>query len=149
MAHIRNVQENRPLGISMLEVGMQVASISFFFLTITVLYFLVSFGHGLDNVLAADSSFVTDDQVQVSDATGTPNPAAVYCQGLGYKYHAGDGSNGQYGIVIVPDGAECKTWDFLQGKCGQEYSYCAKCGYGIEDHQRREKSTFTGICCVC
>ena len=107
---------------------MQVATIGSIFLTIIVLCFLVSFGHGLDNALAADSSFVTDDQELVSNASGTPRPAAMYCQELGYEY---------------------KAWDFMQGKCGQEYSSCAKCGYGIEDHQRREKSIFTGICCVC
>lgn len=67
----------------------------------------------------------------VTSAFGTSNPAALYCKELGYEYKIVDGPDGQYGIVIFPDGTECMAWDFLQGKCGQEFSYCAKCGYDI------------------
>ncbi len=69
--------------------------------------------------------------ISVSGVFGTPNPAAIYCEELGYEYKIVDGPNGQYGIVFFPDGTECRAWDFLQGKCGQEFSYCAECGYDI------------------
>lgn len=63
-------------------------------------------------------------------APGTSNPAAVYCAELGYEYKMVETPLGQKGVCVFPDGSECDAWDFLQGKCGQEYSYCAECGYG-------------------
>lgn len=63
---------------------------------------------------------------------GLANPAAVYCLELGYEYRVVDEPSGQKGICIFPDGSECEAWAFLEGKCGQEYSYCEKCGYSIQ-----------------
>jgi len=65
------------------------------------------------------------------NAPGMANPAAVYCRELGYEYEIVDTDEGQYGICIFPDGGECNEWRFLQGKCGQSYSYCARQGYGL------------------
>jgi parallel beta-helix repeat protein len=62
---------------------------------------------------------------------GTSNPAAVYCRALGYEYRI-TGDDGQQGICRMPDGEECEEWSFLTGRCGQEYSWCAQNGYGIE-----------------
>ena len=60
------------------------------------------------------------------------NPAAVYCTDLGYEYQIITAESGaQSGICIMPDQTTCEEWDFLTGKCGQKYSYCAKQGYGI------------------
>jgi uncharacterized protein len=62
---------------------------------------------------------------------GLANPASVYCQGLGFKEETRQNELGQYGVCIFPDGSECDTWDFLAGRCGQEYSYCVDQGYEI------------------
>jgi putative hemolysin/Tol biopolymer transport system component len=35
-------------------------------------------------------------------------------------------------VCVFPDGNECEEWDFLSGRCGQEYSYCAQQGYVLE-----------------
>jgi C1A family cysteine protease len=59
------------------------------------------------------------------------NPAATYCQALGYEYRTAETGNGEEGICVFPDGKECEEWQFLAGKCGQERSYCAKQGLGI------------------
>lgn len=65
---------------------------------------------------------------------GVPNPASVYCQGLGYKSELRtDSSGNQYEVCIFPDGSECKSWDFLKGKCGQEFTVCEKQGNRIEN----------------
>jgi putative hemolysin len=66
-----------------------------------------------------------------SDSIGLANPASVYCQGLGYSEENREGEGGQYGVCILPDGKECDSWDFLAGRCGQEYTYCEKQGYKI------------------
>jgi putative hemolysin len=61
---------------------------------------------------------------------GTANPAAVYCTALGYEYRtvtADDGS--RCGVCVFSEDDQCPAWEFLQGKCGQEYSYCARLGY--------------------
>jgi putative hemolysin len=63
-------------------------------------------------------------------APGMANPAAVYCEELGYEYRSVDTNEGQQGVCILPGGSRCNEWSFLQGKCGQGYSYCARHGYG-------------------
>ncbi|MEW6329454.1 MAG: C1 family peptidase, partial [Candidatus Micrarchaeota archaeon] len=60
------------------------------------------------------------------------NPAAVYCSQLGYEYKIVKDSSGEYGVCVFPDKTQCDEWRFLEGKCGQSYSYCAKQGYGIK-----------------
>ncbi len=60
------------------------------------------------------------------------DPAAVYCRDLGYESHSVEDPNGAaMGVCVLPDGSVCEEWDFLAGRCGQEYSYCALQGYGI------------------
>ncbi|MCC7570808.1 DUF333 domain-containing protein, partial [Candidatus Micrarchaeota archaeon] len=62
------------------------------------------------------------------------NPSAVYCEELknrfgGYEYIiTSDRNTDSYGLCILPDGTQCEGWDFLKGKCGQEYSYCEQNG---------------------
>jgi putative hemolysin len=58
------------------------------------------------------------------------NPAAVHCRDMGYKYEI-VGDDGQRGICTLPDGKVCDAWEFLQGTCGQSYSYCAQQGFEI------------------
>jgi putative hemolysin len=51
---------------------------------------------------------------------GMPNPSAVYCTRLGYKYEiVADDEGNQYGLCIFPDESACLAWDFYRGKCGQ------------------------------
>jgi len=45
-----------------------------------------------------------------------PNPAAAYCVKRGYRY------SNEY--CIFSDGSKCKAWDFLNGRCGNQYSLC-------------------------
>ena len=69
----------------------------------------------------------------IAEAAAHPtlgNPAAVYCKEMGYEYRIED-DNGQKGFCALPDGLVCDAWEFLQGKCGQSYSYCAQQGYEI------------------
>jgi subtilisin-like proprotein convertase family protein/putative hemolysin len=63
------------------------------------------------------------------DALGVANPAAVYCRELGYEYEIVDTAGGQYGTCVLPNGSRCDGWSFLEGKCGESYSYCARQGY--------------------
>lgn len=60
------------------------------------------------------------------------NPAAIHCQDLGYEYVLIDDSSGQRGVCRFPSGEECDAWLFLQGRCGQQFSYCSQQGYAIE-----------------
>jgi len=49
---------------------------------------------------------------------------------MGYAYQTvDDGSGGQTGVCLLPDELTCNAWDFLSGRCGAEYSYCAQNGY--------------------
>ena len=63
---------------------------------------------------------------------GFVNPAAKYCEILGYKYEITSVKGvGDVGMVSLPDGKLVNAWDFYKGKIGQEYSYAAKHGYTV------------------
>ena len=80
---------------------------------------------------------------------GIANPAAIYCEELGYQYKIRTcNEGGQKGICVFPDKSECGAWNFFTGKCGQKYSYCRKHGYDIET-VRDGKSPFSQECAVC
>jgi len=64
---------------------------------------------------------------------GMPNPAAVYCEGLGYSMENGTRSGGEDADCIFPNGSRCAQWDFLSGRCGQEFSYCKIQGFDLEE----------------
>jgi len=59
---------------------------------------------------------------------GMGNPAAVYCQELGFEYQVVEGEAGQHAVCQLPGEKTCDDWAFLQGECGQEYNYCAQQG---------------------
>lgn len=66
------------------------------------------------------------------DNTSIANPAAVYCKSMGYEYKIVSTDKGQEGICEFPDGSMCREWEFYSGKCGKDFSYCVKEGYGIK-----------------
>ena len=66
-----------------------------------------------------------------------PNPAAAYCEHLGYKYRIEKTDQGARGIVIVAPGVEFDAMDFYRGKVGSEYALGAR--YGHETKCRTEK----------
>jgi len=65
------------------------------------------------------------------DGVGMANPADVYCYELGYELEAVDTDAGQYSLCVFPDGSKCDAWSFLEGTCGESYSYCARQGYDL------------------
>lgn len=85
----------------------------------------------------------------VSQAHKISNPAAVYCTDMGYDYQVvGDEAGGQTDTCSMPDGSVCSAWDFLEGKCGQAYSYCAKHGMG-ERTATDGKNAFSQEYAIC
>ena len=90
------------------------------------------------HVYAADKSATTMTETKQSVSTwmrcgsgpGTPNPAVVYCRELGYQVEmVKEKGGGQHTVCVFPDGNKCDAWSFMIGKCGEEYSYCARNGY--------------------
>lgn len=57
-----------------------------------------------------------------------------YCSDLGYAYeHRFTVTNcDEYFACVFPDGSECPAEDLVAGKCGSEFSYCAKQGGELE-----------------
>lgn len=67
------------------------------------------------------------------------NPAAKYCEMLGYRYEVSNQkSGGDAGMVHLPDGRIVNAWDFYKGKIATEYSYAAKLGFEIETEVVKE-----------
>lgn len=80
------------------------------------------------------------------------NPSAVYCQKLGYEIFLEETEIGQVGTCKFSETESCLAWDFLIGKCGEEYGYCQKKGYQQKTIQHTEKCSsvpFSIECAVC
>lgn len=76
-----------------------------------------------------------------------PNPASLYTKFLGYKTEMKTDSNGnQVKVCIFPNNTECDEWSFFRGKCGSEFSYCARKGCVAETDST--ETTQFGVC-VC
>jgi len=94
-------------------------------------------------ILLAGSHALADDPV-----LSTPNPAAAYCENLGYEYAIVDGDGGQHGVCVLPDGRRVDAWEFYRGKVAMEYSYCAQ--QGLETRTvRTDHGSYTTECAVC
>jgi putative hemolysin/C1A family cysteine protease len=85
---------------------------------------------GEQNASSDTAGDVSDASTCEDNGIGMANPAAVYCRELGYEYTIVETEEGDQGLCVFPDGSECNEWTFLQGQCGQSYSYCATHGYG-------------------
>lgn len=79
------------------------------------------------------------------------NPSAVYCEALGYEYVVETTVQGDTGYCKVGGSQTVDSWDFLQGKAGQEFSYCSEQGYGMKtvNSSRRCLVFLTDECAVC
>lgn len=72
-----------------------------------------------------------DTSTSENNSIGMANPATIYCGDLGYSWRINETETGQEGICTFTDGTECEEWQFLMGKCGQQFSYCTKNGYDL------------------
>ena len=89
-------------------------------------------GFTLMALVVAPEPMQVAPETDLMAASSMANPAAVYCGEQGYRHQIISGEIGEIGMCIFPDGESCDAWDFLAGKCGQEYSYCAQQGYDIK-----------------
>ena len=83
-------------------------------------------------VLSLTTSTAMSMPVGDSGGLAIANPAAVYCETLGYTYRIDeDALGGQTGVCVFPDATECDEWLFLEGYCGESRSYCALQGWDL------------------
>jgi putative hemolysin len=80
------------------------------------------------------------------------DPAVEYCIGMGYEWDVEETHLGESGICIFPDGNFAPDWDFLMGRKGREYSYCAVNGLEMrvleDDHLCNAISSNECMACV-
>jgi len=95
----------------------------------------------ISNPVLIDNIFIPYDPFDYSGmfksdknrSINMPNPASIYIASLGYKSETRKtDQGGQRSVVIFPDGSECNQWDFYAGRCGQEWTCCARSGYELE-----------------
>ncbi len=79
---------------------------------------------------------------------GIANPAAVYCEKLGYQSIIQEDEDGQRGFCQFPDGSAVDEWKFFVGEEGEEYSYCQKQGLEIKTITS-EQCQYASKCAVC
>lgn len=77
------------------------------------------------------------------------NPAAVYCNALGFRYLTKLVDEEKVGICLLPNNQEVDAWDFLMGKIGINYSYCKKIGLEAESVEDSKLCKITSRCTVC
>lgn len=73
---------------------------------------------------------------------GMPNPASFYCQEMGYELEMRETDQGTVGFCIFPNGAECEEWEFFEGSCYIEWSFCQRQGYTIKSEEGMAICTF-------
>lgn len=84
--------------------------------------------------------------ILIPRAVALQNPAAVYCQALGYDYIVEPTEAGERGLCQLPNDQTVDAWDFLRGKVALEWSYCAREGY---EARHVEDSEICRDCTVC
>jgi putative hemolysin len=58
------------------------------------------------------------------------NPSEVYCTKMGYQFDRANLADGsQDGYCRMPDHTWVEAWEFLRGRAGQKFNYCALNGY--------------------
>lgn len=79
------------------------------------------------------------------------NPAAVYCQSLGYNYAIEKTDDGEAGYCQLPNGQSVDAWEFLLGETGQEFGYCGRMGYRqkVVEGYRTCLPFATNTCAAC
>jgi putative hemolysin len=84
-------------------------------------------------------------------ASAMINPAATYCQALGYQYAVNHTPEGDIGSCQITADKTVDAWQFLEGKQAPEYSICNKTGYTLKvvsDSSKCEK-LLTSQCAFC
>ena len=89
-----------------------------------------------------------DDPPDGSLTLSMANPAAIYCEELGYTYTTFSAPAGDYSVCRLPDGSQCDAWNFLEGKCGTNYSLCTRLGYTVRQ-VRDGDNEFSSEYAVC
>jgi len=93
------------------------------------------------NIIFFNSSDDTTSSIRIA------NPAAVYCEELGYEFKVLNNDGGQYGVCVLSSGVECDSWEFFNGKCSPEYTYCERNGGKISITNKKCK--YSSECAVC
>ncbi len=100
-------------------------------------------------VLALAVQGSEENQISGKDGfTGMGNPAALYCQELGYEFITVSDQEGERGLCVFPGGERCDAWSFLKGECGTEFSYCAQQGLetSVKHDGQNPYSTDYAVC---
>ncbi|MDY6892475.1 MAG: PKD domain-containing protein, partial [Chloroflexota bacterium] len=87
-----------------------------------------------------------DDRIELLNI-GISNPAAMYCEELGYEYKVVLTDEGEQGVCSLPNGEEVDAWAFYKGEVGQEFSYCAQ--QGLDIAPQMERDSFAQECITC
>ncbi len=85
--------------------------------------------------------------IMTNFVSGLSNPAAVYCEELGYDFSIEKTTDGETGYCLVEEN-KFEAWNFYSGKIGQNYSYCASQGFDIKIANESE-SSFVSEYAIC
>ena len=98
-------------------------------------------------VTASASPDDLEGKTRLDEGIGFSDPAATYCEEMGYEYRVVKTEDGERGIVALPDGREYDAWAFYRGECGEEFSYCAQNGWPVAKIAGAD--SFAGQCTTC
>lgn len=99
---------------------------------LSILSLFVITGCSLFGGTTAPTPFPENPEGEGDLFIGVPNPAAFYCQEMGYELEMRETNQGTVGMCVFPNGAECEQWEFLTGTCAVEWTFCQRQGYTIQ-----------------
>ena len=87
----------------------------------------------------------------ISSAAAMRNPAAVYCEGLGYRYTVESQGGQETGYCEFAPGNRADAWGFLQGKTAVRHSFCASQNQSLKvvKDPKACARLLTDYCAVC
>lgn len=84
--------------------------------------------------------------IHVTECRAIGNPAAIYCEAMGYQYTLkSDAQGNESGVCSFPDQSMANAWNFYRGKEGKPFSYCAKNGYAMDTDRKMQNGYQTEV----
>jgi putative hemolysin len=105
----------------------------------------------LSILLISCSDHVNNIQTHQVIESQIADPSVTYCEELGYNVKIIKTERGESSICELRKGlqkVDCDTWDFFNGKCGTEFSYCEQNNGKIITKQDK-LCKFSSECAFC
>jgi C1A family cysteine protease len=76
-----------------------------------------------------------------TECRAAANPAAIYCEAMGYDYSISrDREGNTIDVCTFPDHSSADAWSFFRGREAQHFSFCEQKGFSMETERIQERN---------